>query len=65
MGSYYSGGHNSEEHIHTCNSGGPQNKYRLVAVSNRLLGEGGGLNMFYWIQTFALCFCSGSKFMRL
>ena len=20
-----------------------------------------GINMFYWIQTLALCFCSGSK----
>ena len=49
-------------HIHTdirCNFEERQQKYRLGTVSNRLLG--GGLNMFYWIQTLALGFCSGSK----
>ena len=44
----------SADHIHkdiTCNIEEPQQKYRLGTVSNRLLGGGGGLNMFYWIQT--------------
>ena len=41
MGSCYSGDHKAEDHIHTdittCNSKKPQQKYRLGAVSNRLL----------------------------
>ena len=42
----------------------PQQKYCLGMVSNRWLG--GGLNMFYWIQTLALSFCSGlAHFVRM
>ena len=69
MGIYYSADHTAEDHIHTdiiCNTEEPQQKYRLGTFSNRLLeggrGRGGrGLNMFYWIQTLALSFCSGSN----
>ena len=55
----YSADHIAEDHIHTdttCNIEKPQQRYRLGTASNRLLG-----NMFYWIQTLALSFCSGSK----
>ena len=74
-GSCYSGDHIAREYKHTdiiiCNIEEPQLKYRFRAVSNRLRGcgmeegreFGGGavLNMFYWIQTLAFCFCDGAK----
>ena len=63
MDNCYSTNHITEDHIHrdiTCNIEEPQQKYRLGTVGNRLLG-GGCLNMFYWIQTLALSFLSGSK----
>ena len=57
MGSCYSGDGIAEDYIHTdittCNIEEPKRKYYLGTV--------GGLNMFYWIQTLALSFCSGSK----
>ena len=46
--------HIAEDHIHTdiaWNIEEPQQKYRLGAVENRLLGRGGDLNMFYRIRT--------------
>ena len=65
MGNCYSADHIAEDHVHTdiilqyiCNVEEPQQKNRLGAVSNRLLGD---LNAFYWIQTLALSFCSDSK----
>ena len=61
MSNRYSADHIAEDHIYTdvpCNIEEPQQKYRFGSVSNRLLE---GLNMFYWIQTLALSFCSGSK----
>ena len=62
MGNCYSADHIAEDYIHTdiaCNIEEPQQKYRLGTVNKRLLEE--GLHMFYWIQTHALSFCSGSK----
>ena len=44
MGNGYSADHIAKDHIHTditCNTGEPQQKYRLGTVSNRLLGVGG------------------------
>ena len=41
MGSCYSADHIAEDHLHTgitCNIEEPHQKYRLVTVSNRLLG---------------------------
>ena len=63
MGNYYSDDRIAEDHLHTditCNIDEPQQKYRLRTVITciRLLGS---LNMFYWIQTLAISFCSGSK----
>ena len=62
MGSCFSDDHIAKHYIHTdkttSNIEEPQQKYRLAKASNRLLGD---LNMFYWIQTLALSFCSGSK----
>ena len=63
MGNCYSADLIAEDYIHTnitCNIEEPQQKHRLGTVSNRLLA-GEGLNMFYWIQTLALSFCSSSK----
>ena len=63
MGNNYSADHIAEDHIHKdiSNIEEPQKKYRLGTVSNRLLGGGGGGNMFNWIQTLALSFYSGLK----
>ena len=65
MGSRYSVDHIAEDDIHTDittrNIKEPQHMYRLGTSSNRLLGGGGSFNMFYWIRSLALCFCSGSK----
>ena len=58
MCSCYSGGHYAEN-IHTnttsCNIEERQQKYRFGPV-RFLVGAGrGGVNMFYWIQTLAIC----------
>ena len=56
MGCCYSGGHFTENHIHTditaYNIKKPQKKYRLGTVSKRFL-KAGRFNMFYWIQPVA------------
>ena len=52
MGNCYLADHIAEDHIHTditCKTEEPPQKYRLGTVNYRLLG--GGLNIFYWIQT--------------
>ena len=68
MGSCYIGDHIAEDSLQTditiCNIEKPQQKYHLGTVSDRLKRGGiggGGLNIFYWIQTLALSFCIGSK----
>ena len=63
MGNCYSIDNSAEDHTRkdiTCDIKDPLQKYRLGMVSNRLL-RWGGLNMFYWIQTYAFSFCSDSK----
>ena len=54
MANRFSADHIAEDHIHTditCNLEEPQQKYRLGTVSYRLLGGGGGVNMFHLTQT--------------
>ena len=54
MDNWHPADHFTEGHIHsgiTCNIEEPQQKYHLGTVSNRLLGVGGRLSMFNWIQT--------------
>ena len=65
MHSCYLGDHIAGGPIHTdittCNIEESQQTYRLGTV---LGGEReGGLNMFHWIKTLALCFCNGFKHM--
>ena len=64
MGNYYSGEHIAEDHIltdlTTCNIEELKQKHCLGTDRNRFLEA---LNMFYWIQTLALSFCSGSKLL--
>ena len=54
MSSCNTGDHIAEDNIHVdearCYIKEPQQRCRLGTVSNILLGGGGGLNMFYWIQ---------------